>query len=263
AGDLVADLVRKLELPARLRDVGVTREQLDLIAQNSMHDRAIATNPRKIRGPEDVREILDRAWWDDPSTSALEQADSSGGVNARRRAPAAPGSTDSERTNRGDDFLCRDNSGGVVRHVDVERGVHHLVRVIRRRVSYHGDLVAEFGGIAHGRFDAGMRDQADDDQLMDAVLLELQIQVGVGETAGAPMFLRDDLTRRRHEFGAEFTAPGAVFEALVLPRRPLDRRDVLPRLVIARTVAMMHGIEDPKLRLARGIQNFQHMGNAV
>jgi maleylacetate reductase len=62
AGDLVADLVRKLELPARLRDVGVTREQLDLIAQNSMHDRAIATNPRRIRGPEDVREILDRAW---------------------------------------------------------------------------------------------------------------------------------------------------------------------------------------------------------
>ena len=62
AGDLVADLVRKLELPARLRDVGVTREQLDLIARNSMHDKAIATNPRKIHGPEDVREILERAW---------------------------------------------------------------------------------------------------------------------------------------------------------------------------------------------------------
>ena len=62
AGGLVADLVRKLELPARLRDVGVTREQLDLVARNSMHDKAIATNPRKIRGPEDVREILDRAW---------------------------------------------------------------------------------------------------------------------------------------------------------------------------------------------------------
>jgi hypothetical protein len=26
---------------------------------------------------------------------------------------------------------------------------------------------------------------------------------------------------------------------------------------------MMHGIEDLELRLARGIQNFQHMGNAV
>ena len=62
AGDLVAGLVRKLELPATLREVGVTREQLDLIAQNSMHDRGIATNPRKIRGPADVREILELAW---------------------------------------------------------------------------------------------------------------------------------------------------------------------------------------------------------
>jgi maleylacetate reductase len=62
AGDLVADLVRKLELPSTLRDLGVTREQLDLIAQNSMHDRAIAANPRKIHGPQDVREILELAW---------------------------------------------------------------------------------------------------------------------------------------------------------------------------------------------------------
>ena len=62
AGDLVAALVRQLELPSTLREVGVTREQLDLIAHNSMHDRAIATNPRKIRGPQDVREILELAW---------------------------------------------------------------------------------------------------------------------------------------------------------------------------------------------------------
>ena len=59
-----------------------------------------------------------------------------------------------------------------------------------------------------------MRYEADDDQLMDAMLLELQIQVGVGETAGAPMFLRDDLARMRCEFGAEFAAPGAVLKVL-------------------------------------------------
>ena len=32
------------------------------VSSASMHDRAIATNPRKIRGPEDVREILELAW---------------------------------------------------------------------------------------------------------------------------------------------------------------------------------------------------------
>jgi hypothetical protein len=26
---------------------------------------------------------------------------------------------------------------------------------------------------------------------------------------------------------------------------------------------MMHGIEDPKFRLARGVQNFKHMGDAI
>jgi len=42
-------------------------------------------------------------------------------------------------------------------------------------------------------------DEAHDDELMDAVLLELQIQVRVGEAAGTPMFLRDDLSRRRRD----------------------------------------------------------------
>jgi len=58
--------------------------------------------------------------------------------------------------------------------------VHHLVRVIRRRVFYNRDLIARLGGEANGRFDAGVRDQTDYDELMDAVVLELQVKVGVG-----------------------------------------------------------------------------------
>src|SRR5215813_3841970 len=77
------------------------------------------------------------------------------------------------------------------------------------------------------------------------------------------MFLRDDLAWHRQELGTEFAAPRSIFEGLALPRPPLDGRNVFPRLVIARTVAMMHGIEDPKFRLARRVQNFQHMRDAV
>jgi maleylacetate reductase len=62
AGDLVADLVRRLELPSTLREVGVKREQLPLIAENSMHDRWIATNPRKISDAADVLLLLERAF---------------------------------------------------------------------------------------------------------------------------------------------------------------------------------------------------------
>jgi maleylacetate reductase len=62
AADLVAGLIADLGLPSRLRDVGVKEEQLDRIAELSMHDRWIHTNPRKIDGPPVVRELLNAAW---------------------------------------------------------------------------------------------------------------------------------------------------------------------------------------------------------
>lgn len=62
AADVVAALIAGLGLPTRLRDVGVKEGQLDLIAENSMHDRWIHTNPHKIDGPAVVRSLLDAAW---------------------------------------------------------------------------------------------------------------------------------------------------------------------------------------------------------
>ena len=62
AADAVAGLTAGLGLPTRLRDVGVKPEQLDLIAENSMHDRWVHTNPRKIDGPAVVRTLLEAAW---------------------------------------------------------------------------------------------------------------------------------------------------------------------------------------------------------
>ena len=62
AGDVVAELIAALGLPGRLRDVGVKTEQLDEIAAQSMHDRWVHTNPRKIEGPATVRRLLDAAW---------------------------------------------------------------------------------------------------------------------------------------------------------------------------------------------------------
>jgi maleylacetate reductase len=62
AADVVAELVASLGLPGRLRDVGVKQTQLDRIAEESMHDRWVHTNPRKIDGPQTVRALLDAAW---------------------------------------------------------------------------------------------------------------------------------------------------------------------------------------------------------
>jgi maleylacetate reductase len=62
AADLVAALIADLRLPGRLRDVGVKPDHLDAIAEHSMHDRWVHTNPRKIDGPATVRTLLDAAW---------------------------------------------------------------------------------------------------------------------------------------------------------------------------------------------------------
>jgi maleylacetate reductase len=62
AADVVAALIADLGLPGRLRDVGVKPEQFDAIAEHSMHDRWVHTNPRKIDGPATVRMLLDAAW---------------------------------------------------------------------------------------------------------------------------------------------------------------------------------------------------------
>jgi len=62
AADVVGALIAGLGLPTRLRDVAVEQDQLDLIAENSTHDRWVHTNPRKIDGPAVVRTLLDAAW---------------------------------------------------------------------------------------------------------------------------------------------------------------------------------------------------------
>ena len=61
AADLVAGLVGELGLPRRLADVGVGRDRFREIGEKSMHDRAVLNNPRPIKGPDQVVEILELA----------------------------------------------------------------------------------------------------------------------------------------------------------------------------------------------------------
>jgi maleylacetate reductase len=55
---LVQSLVKTLGLPGRLSEVGVGRDRFREVADKSMHDRAVLNNPRPIKGPADVMEIL-------------------------------------------------------------------------------------------------------------------------------------------------------------------------------------------------------------
>jgi alcohol dehydrogenase class IV len=58
----VAQLVRDLELPTRLREVGVSRDDFAAIARDAMEDLVVATNPRPVTSIEDVIDVLEAAY---------------------------------------------------------------------------------------------------------------------------------------------------------------------------------------------------------
>jgi alcohol dehydrogenase class IV len=62
AVELLERLLAKLDIPRRLRDVGVTGDDLDPIAEAAMQDWFIKRSPRRVTNVADVRGILDAAW---------------------------------------------------------------------------------------------------------------------------------------------------------------------------------------------------------
>jgi alcohol dehydrogenase class IV len=61
ASEVVDEFITALGMPRSLTAVGITEEQLDLIAEYTMLDFWSRTNPREIEGPADVRGILEMA----------------------------------------------------------------------------------------------------------------------------------------------------------------------------------------------------------
>jgi maleylacetate reductase len=62
AADALVALIRPLDLPASLAEIGVSRGDFSAIAEHTMHDRGVRSNPRSITGPSDIIEILELAW---------------------------------------------------------------------------------------------------------------------------------------------------------------------------------------------------------
>jgi len=105
--------------------------------------------------------------------------------------------------------------------------VHLYVLIVCRRVSDHCDVVAQLKRITNSCFHTRVCNKTNHYELMDAMSLELQIQIGVSETTGTPMLLNYNLTRLRCELLADLTSPRAVFERLARPGPLLDGRNVL------------------------------------
>jgi alcohol dehydrogenase class IV len=56
------DLIKDLDLPYRLRDVGVTPDDFDAIAADALEDLIVASNPRPVTGRDEVVELLHTAY---------------------------------------------------------------------------------------------------------------------------------------------------------------------------------------------------------
>ena len=65
------------------------------------------------------------------------------------------------------------------------------------RALYQGGVEIQFHHVATRRLDAGIGDQADQDHPGNAVLPELDVEVGVREAVLVPMFLSDDTAQLR------------------------------------------------------------------
>ena len=61
AATAVKDLCHSLDLPTDLGSLSIRRDQFEAIAQQTMHDRGVRSNPRPITGPADIVEILELA----------------------------------------------------------------------------------------------------------------------------------------------------------------------------------------------------------
>src|SRR5262245_55160378 len=73
----------------------------------------------------------------------------------------------------------------------------------------------------------------------------------------------NNISRLRCEFATELATPRPVLEGLVQPCGLLHGRDVFPGLVVTWMVSMMQRVEHAQSRVARRIQDLQHMRDAV
>ena len=61
AAEAVKALARALDLPTDLAAVGIAPHQFRAIAEHTLHDRGVSSNPRPIRGADDIVAILELA----------------------------------------------------------------------------------------------------------------------------------------------------------------------------------------------------------
>jgi alcohol dehydrogenase class IV len=58
----VFEMNQQMGLPLKLRELGIPRDGLEQLSLDALNDYSIHTNPRPVRSPDQVLEVLEMAW---------------------------------------------------------------------------------------------------------------------------------------------------------------------------------------------------------
>src|SRR5215813_11812596 len=148
------------------------------------------------------------------------------------------------RRQQGQQLLGGQHRVREARPIDLVRRLHALLLEGSGRIRNQRDVVAQLHAKARGGFNAGVRDQADEDELLDPPLGELGVEIGIGKAALPPVLQHHDVARMGAELGMELSTPTAGGEALALVRPNLGWVHMLPPYIVACLPAVMRHDDD-------------------
>src|SRR6266702_5971188 len=144
---------------------------------------------------------------------------------------------------------------GVDRRVELDRGVHPLLAEGRGRVLHQGDRIAELVPVTASPFHAPRRGQSREDDVLDAVLTKVHVEVGAGEPALPPVLARHDVTISGSEAWVPLAAPRAGLEHLPVADRPGRAARTQPPFEVPGAPAAVRGDDDLDARRTYGGQH--------
>src|ERR1700720_572765 len=106
-------------------------------------------------------------------------------------------------------------------------------------------MVSKLHRIATGRLDTGVGQQADNDDVTDAVLFQLLIEVRIREPALTPVLLDDYVAILRGKIRIPLPAPFAAREIMALHDPKLSWAGMAPGFIVAWLPATMGHDENP------------------
>jgi len=112
--------------------------------------------------------------------------------------------------------------------------MHVLVTERSGRVADQGHVITQLLGEAAGGINAGVGEQTDGNDMRDATLLEMKIEIRIGEAALGPVLFDNDVASLRHEVGVPLAAPASLCEGMPLLQRAPAWVRMIPVFVIAR-----------------------------